>query len=97
VDISYSGQSQADYKSKNTSTTDGQPYQYDPLFNIDSYTIINGRLGVSSGDGRWRTYVYLRNLSNEFYVTNILQASDMRVRYTGKPITYGIALQYNWQ
>ena len=97
VDISYSGRSQADYKSKNSSTTDGQPYQYDPLFNLDSYTIINARLGMLSGDARWRSFVYVRNMTNEFYLSNVLQASDMRVRYVGKPVAYGIALQYNWQ
>jgi len=31
VDFSFSGSSQADYKSKDSSTTDGQPYQYNPL------------------------------------------------------------------
>lgn len=96
VDVAYSGSSQADYKSRDSTTTDGQPYQYNPLFDIWSYTIVNVRLGMASADDNWRTFVYARNLTNEFYFTNVQQATDMRVRYVGKPVTYGVTLQYNW-
>ena len=96
VDASYSGSTQSDYKSKDLTTTGGQPYQYDPLFDIDGYTIINARLGVASQDGSWRAFLYARNLTDEFYYTNVLQAIDMQTRYAGKPSTYGITFQYNW-
>ena len=96
MDVAYSGSSQADYKSRDSTTTDGQPYQYNPLFDIWSYTIVNVRLGMASADNNWRTFVYARNLSNEFYFTNVIQGSDMRVRYVGKPVTYGVTFQYNW-
>jgi iron complex outermembrane receptor protein len=96
TDLSYSSSSRADYKSKDSTTTDGQPYQYNPLFNIGSYTIINARLGIVSSDSRWCAFVYARNLANKFYITNIVQAVDMRVRYVGRPATYGVSLQFNW-
>ncbi len=96
VDANYTGDTQADYKSDDDTDTAGDPYQWDTRFDIDSYTLLNARIGISSADGTWNTYVWGRNLTDEYYYNNVLQASDMLTRYAGKPRTYGLTAQYNW-
>ena len=96
LDVNYTGNAVADYKSDDATDTSGNPYKYDSRFDIDSYTLVNARIGVSSADGSWNSYVWGRNLSDEYYYSNVLQASDMLTRYAGNPRTYGVTLQYNW-
>jgi iron complex outermembrane receptor protein len=94
--LSYTGESDADYKGDGSTTVDGDPYSYDSRFKIDSYTLLQARAGVSSADGSWRGYAWGRNLTDEFYYTNVQQASDMLTRYAGMPRTYGVTFEYNW-
>jgi outer membrane receptor protein involved in Fe transport len=96
VDANYTGDTVADYKSDDATDTSGNPYQYDSRFDIDSYTLLNARIGVSSADGTWNTFAWGRNLTDEYYYNNVLQASDMLTRYAGNPRTYGVTLEYNW-
>jgi outer membrane receptor protein involved in Fe transport len=96
LDVSYTGDALADYKSDDATTTDGEPYQYDSRFDIDSYTLVNARVGISAGDGTWRTYAWGRNITDEYYYSNVQQASDMLVRYAGMPRTYGVTFEYRW-
>ena len=96
LDVSYTGDALADYKGDDATTTDGEPYQYDSRFDIDSYTLVNARIGISAGDGTWRAYAWGRNITDEFYYSNVQQASDMLVRYAGMPRTYGATFEYRW-
>lgn len=96
VDVNYTGSAQADYDGKGNTDTSGNPYQYDSRFDIDSYTLVGARAGIAATDGSWNTYLWGRNLSNEYYYTNVSQATDMLSRYPGMPRTYGITLEYHW-
>lgn len=96
LDVSYTGDAVADYKSDDATSTDGEPYSYDKRFDIDSYTVVDARIGVGAADGQWRTYAWGRNLTDEYYYSNVQQASDMLTRYAGMPRTYGVTLEYNW-
>ena len=96
VDMDYTGDSVADYKSDDATDTSGNPYKYDSRFDIDSYTLVNARMGVSAADGTWNSYVWARNLTDEYYYNNVQQASDMLTRYAGMGLTYGLTLDYNW-
>ena len=94
--LSYTGDAVADYKSDDATTTDGEPYSYDKRFDIDSYTLVDARIGLSAADGQWRTFAWGRNLTDEYYYNNVQQASDMLTRYAGMPRTYGVTFEYNW-
>ena len=94
--VSYTGDADSDYKSDDATTTDGEPYSYDKRFDIDSYTLVDARVGVAAADGKWRTFAWGRNLTDEYYYNNVQQSTDMLVRYAGMPRTYGLTLEYNW-
>jgi iron complex outermembrane receptor protein len=96
LDVNYTGDTVADYKSDDDTTTDGSPYQYDSRFDIDSYTLMNARIGVSAADGSWRAFAWGRNITDEYYYNNVMQSTDMLVRYAGMPRTYGVTMEYNW-
>lgn len=95
--LNYTGEAESDYQSKDSTTTDGAPYTYDKRFDIDSYTLLDARIGVSAANGQWRTYAWGRNLTDEYYYNNVQQSTDMLVRYAGMPRTFGVTVEYNWQ
>ena len=65
-------------------------------FEIDAYTLLDLRVGLSSEDGRWRATAYGRNVTDESYVTAISTYLDTLVRYRGKPALYGVSLAYRF-
>ncbi|MBD3837581.1 TonB-dependent receptor [Brevundimonas sp.] len=67
-------------------------FDSDPLFDIDAYTLVDARLGVTSADGRWRFSVWGRNLTDEYYWHSVIRVQDSVVRVAGQPRTYGISL-----
>lgn len=68
-----------------------------PKINLmDSYAIWGARLGYESADGQWRVMAWGKNLSDEYYVTNVIASSDSTSRFTGRPRTYGITLGYTF-
>jgi iron complex outermembrane receptor protein len=94
--LNYTGDAVSDYKSDDSTTTEGEPYKYDKRFDIDSYTLVDARIGLAAADGQWRTYAWGRNLTDEYYYNNVQQATDMLARYAGMPRTYGVTVEYNW-
>lgn len=67
-----------------------------PILNIDSYTLVDLQGGVSAADDNWRVMVYVRNLTDEYYATNVARLNDTVRRFTGMPRTYGIQLTKNF-
>jgi len=63
----------------------------DPRLDIDSYALVDVRAGVRSADG-WEASVFVRNLTDEYYWTNVARTSDVIRRYAGEPRTYGVRL-----
>lgn len=61
----------------------------DPRLDIDGYTLVDARAGVRSSDG-WEASVFARNLTDEYYWTNVARLSDVIRRYAGEPRTYGV-------
>jgi len=90
------------YKSDTTTVIGGDvnPANADPadliLNHLNSYTLVDVRAGVTLNDGRLRIGAYGKNIFNEYYVTNVRNASDMAARYLGRPRTYGIQLSYTY-
>lgn len=79
------------YRSKTTAIIAGSA-----LYDIDSYFTLDLRAGIESQDGRWRVWVWGKNVTNEYYWNNVAGVFDTITRYAGRPATYGIAMSYNF-
>lgn len=67
-----------------------------PLFDIDAYTLVDGRFGVRTDDGRWKFAAWGRNLTDEYYWQSVIRVQDSVVRVAGMPRTYGVSLSYDF-
>lgn len=66
--------------------------------NIDSYTIVNARLGFRS-DGNWSAFIWARNLTDKDYFEQLLPGSGGAGYYVavlGDPRTAGVTLRYEF-
>ncbi|MEP5765126.1 MAG: TonB-dependent receptor [Halieaceae bacterium] len=108
VDASYTDDSNTDVEGKGGTTLPAElpafgiefpagPYEYDDRYVIDSYTLVNARLGLEAGDGQWRGYLWGRNLTDEFYTSTTLQNNRSVARYPSIGRTYGVTLEYYWK
>ena len=66
------------------------------FFEIEDYTTVDVRAGFTSADEQWTFSVFGRNIFNETYTTSISTFLDTRLRYTGKPVTYGVSVSYSY-
>lgn len=73
-----------------SSTTSG--FGQIPILDIDAYTLVDLQGGVSAPDGDWQVTAYVRNLTDEYYWTNVARLNDTVRRFTGMPRTVGIRL-----
>ncbi|KQX25650.1 TonB-dependent receptor [Sphingomonas sp. Root50] len=64
----------------------------DPRLKIHEYSLIDARTGIRAADRSWSATVFVRNLMNTYYWTNIARLSDAIRRYAGQPRTYGLEL-----
>lgn len=77
-----------------TSTTAG--FGSDPRLAIDGYTLVDLRAGVEAPGGRWRVQLFGRNVTNQYWWTNVQASVDNVRRYTGMPATYGVQLSVKY-
>jgi iron complex outermembrane receptor protein len=63
-------------------------------YRIDSYALLDLRAGLISSDSRWRVQLWGKNVTNEYYWTNVVAFYDTIGRYTGRPATYGASFSY---
>jgi iron complex outermembrane receptor protein len=68
----------------------------DPRLNIDSYWLLDLRLGVEAPDGKWKAHLYGRNILNQYYWNNVSAGGDTLRRYAGMPATYGVQMSYRF-
>ncbi|MGE4323276.1 MAG: TonB-dependent receptor, partial [Sphingobium sp.] len=80
----------ANYRTKTRSG-----FGQEAVLNIDSYTLVDGRLGVRSDNG-WEASLFVRNIFNEYYWTNVARFLDTTRRFTGMPRTFGVQLGYKF-
>jgi iron complex outermembrane recepter protein len=59
---------------------------------LQGYALVDARVGVSGSNGRWRAWLWGKNLFNKYYWDNVTALNDVYVRYAGKPATYGITV-----
>jgi iron complex outermembrane receptor protein len=67
-----------------------------PIFMIKEYALLDLRAGIKSHDDKWRIQVYGKNITNSYYYTNVVAATDTIGRYTGLPATYGVSVGYKF-
>lgn len=81
---------QVNYRASSTASI-GSP----AAFALPAYTLLDLQAGVETDNG-WRFMLWGKNVTNEFYITNVLQYTDGRSRYVGMPATYGMTLSYRY-
>ena len=62
------------------------------LMLIDGYTLVDLRAGVTLGNGRYRVWLWGKNVGNTYYWSNVFVAGDGASRFVGQPATYGLTL-----
>ena len=63
---------------------------------MPAYTTLDLQAGVSTPDDKWRVFLWGKNVTNRFYLTNVFQSEDAIIRYTGMPATYGVTVSYRY-
>lgn len=64
------------------------------IFDIKAHSLVDANLGIHASNDAWRITLWGKNLFNKFYNTNVIQAYDSVVRYTGMPVTYGVSVGF---
>ncbi|WP_082594786.1 TonB-dependent receptor [Sphingomonas sp. Root710] len=90
LNVSYRSKTSAVFTPPNTPQPNLAP------FKIDEYTLIDGQLGVEDADGRWKAFIWGKNIFNKYYSTNVVRVSDVIVRFAGMPATYGATVSYKF-
>ena len=69
-----------------------------PVSYLGGYLLLNARIALASEDARWEVALWGKNLTDEEYVAylNDLNGLGFVLTTVGDPLTYGIALSYNF-
>jgi iron complex outermembrane receptor protein len=62
------------------------------LMRIDSFTLLDLRAGAEFGNGRYRVWAWGKNVTNEYYWSNVFANGNAIARFVGQPATYGVSL-----
>jgi outer membrane receptor protein involved in Fe transport len=68
-----------------------------PATGIRGYVLTDVQAGIEAPDGRWRAYVWGRNVFNTYYWFAQFRGVDTLGRYAGQPATYGLTLAVNYK
>lgn len=60
------------------------------LFDIRKNTVVDAQVGIEGPDGRWRAFVWGKNVFNEYYWTNVVRVTDVVAKYAAQPATFGV-------
>ena len=83
---------QVTYRS-DTNASVGSP----KLFDLPAYTLLDLQAGVDFKNGRYRVMVWGKNVTNQFYVTNVISPIvDGNSRFTGRPTSYGVTVSFHY-
>jgi iron complex outermembrane receptor protein len=62
------------------------------LMRIDNFTLLDLRGGVEFQNGRYRFWAWGKNVTNEYYWSNVFANGNAISRFVGQPATYGVSL-----
>lgn len=97
-DKAYAGLS-VTYNSETTSAlanTNSQFVNADRRFVFKEYALLDLRAGVKLNDGKLRIGGFVRNLTNEYYWTNVQDNLASVTRFAGMPRTYGLQVGFRY-
>lgn len=63
---------------------------------IDGYTLVDLRAGLEAQDGAFRVTLWGRNVTDEYYIVNVLKAQDNVIAYAGAPASFGLTLSHRF-
>ena len=67
-----------------------------PVFRRDAYVLAGAQLTFGPADRRWELRGFVNNIFDEVYYTSQTRSSDVAVRYTGRPRTYGLSASFQF-
>ncbi len=62
------------------------------LMRIDSFTLLDLRAGLELSNGHYRVWLWGKNVTDEYYWSNVFANGNAIARFVGQPATYGISL-----
>lgn len=65
-------------------------------FKIDGYALVDARLRYTLPGDRVTFSAWAKNLTDEFYVTNVISYNNAITRMAGMPRTYGLEVNMRW-
>lgn len=69
---------------------------FDMPYVIEEYGVLNLYAGIRSLDDAWEAMLWGKNVTDEYYWTNVIPGSDTIARQAGRPVTYGVTFSYNF-
>jgi outer membrane receptor protein involved in Fe transport len=66
------------------------------VLQLPGYTLVDAQGGVNFAQGRYRVMLWGKNITNRFYLTNVIHYTDGIQRFMGMPATYGITVSYRY-
>ncbi|MGE4323346.1 MAG: TonB-dependent receptor [Sphingobium sp.] len=58
---------------------------------IPGYALLDARIGMELNDGQYRFMLFGRNITNKYYITDLVYQNDTIASRTGKPAIYGVS------
>jgi outer membrane receptor protein involved in Fe transport len=65
-------------------------------YTMPGYTLLDLRAGIEAEDGNWRLMVWGKNITNKYYIQNIVSVTATSSRYAGMPATYGVTFSHKF-
>jgi iron complex outermembrane receptor protein len=66
-----------------------------PSYFIPAYKTFDARVGVESSHG-WTATLFVRNLTDKYYINNVTSGNDATLATAGLPRTYGASIALKW-
>ncbi len=67
-----------------------------PQFAIKSYELVDGTIGVRSGDNSWRVQLYGKNLFDKYYWVGVASGTETVFRFPGMPRELGVRAAFKF-
>jgi iron complex outermembrane recepter protein len=82
---------QVSYRTRTTSSIGNEP-----VLQIPGYSLFDAQAGVNFAQGRYRVMLWGKNITNKFYLTNVIHYTDGIQRFVGMPATYGLTVSFRY-
>ena len=82
---------QVSYRSRTTSSIGNEP-----VLQMPGYTLLDAQAGMNFAQGRYRVMLWGKNITNRFYLTNVIHYTDGIQRFMAMPPTYGVTVSFRY-